>query len=98
MRFFCLSRRIQKSDSIGVQFPLILTLEPDRRIVFSITRILLFIDRMHTAAVLSISVGVIDLDAALLLKTFGKFRKRIGQSNIQIQSVYAVMDGFVAYL
>ncbi len=86
-----------ESALIGVHFPFVPALVFDqRRVVFSVVRVLFFEDRMHPAAVFFVSVSVVYLDFAFLVKTLAQLGNRIGNSNIYIKCIDVVLDGFAA--
>src|SRR5271154_6583793 len=77
-----------KRPSIGVHFLLISALVFDeRRIIFSITGVLFFIEWVHPASVFFVAMGMVDLYFAFFLKTLRQLRDGIGYSNVQIESI-----------
>jgi hypothetical protein len=76
---------------IGVHFLLILALVFDqRRMVFSISGVLLFEDGVYPATVFLVAVGMIDLDFTIRFKALRKFREGVSYPYIQIKSINAV--------
>lgn len=73
---------------VRVQFSLVPAFVFDQlRVVFTVVRILFFIDRMTAASVLAVAVRMIDLCMARSEKAPAKLREPIGESNINEQTV-----------
>ena len=78
--------------SIRMDFSLVLTLILDElRVILSVVWILLFINRMPTAAIFAIAMGMIDLRVARAEKTLSQLRQSVGKSDVDIQAVYPVL-------
>ena len=83
---------------IGVEFFLVLAFILDQIwVVFTIVRILFLINRMHTAPVFPVAMGMVHLRFTGLEETPSEFRKTIGGANIYVKRVELMRDALVGF-